>query len=55
MLQMTIVILRLIKLTTRKVFSMANDYLDFDFSPMLLLRNPNHNRNILCALHLEHL
>ena len=65
MLHITSVILRLIKLTTRKVLSMANDYFDFNFSPMLLLRNPNHNRNVLChnivclgvlamtALHLE--
>ena len=67
MLNMTSVILRLIKLTTRTFLRMANDYFDFDFDfiPMLLLRNSNHNRNITChnivslgvivvtALHLE--
>ena len=65
MLYMTSVILGLIKLMTRKVLSIANGYFDFNFSPMLLLRNPNYNRNILChnivslgvlavtALHLE--
>ena len=65
MLHITSVILRLIKLMTRKVLSTVNDYFDSNFSPMLLLRNPNHNRNILChnivslgvlaitALHLE--
>ena len=65
MLHITIVILGLIKLTTKKVLSMVNDYFDFNFSPMLLLRNLNHNRNALChnivslgvlamtALHLE--
>ena len=67
MLNMTRFILRLIKLPTRTFLRMANDYFDFDFYfiPMLLLRNSNHNRNIICynivslgvivvtALHLE--
>ena len=48
MLHVTSIILGLIKLTTRKVLSMDNDYFDFNFSPMLLLRNPNYNRNIFC-------
>ena len=48
MLHMTSVILGLIKLTSRKVLSMDNDYFDFNFSLMLLLRNPNYDRNILC-------
>ena len=45
---MSSVILGSIKLTTRKVLSVANDYFDFNFSPILLLNNPNFNRNILC-------
>ena len=67
MLNMTSVILRLIKLTTRTFLRMANDYFDFDFDfiPMFLLMSSNHDRNIIChnivsldvivvtALHLE--
>ena len=65
MLHMTSVILGLIKVTTREVLSLTNDYFDFNFGPMLLLRSPTYNRNMLChdivnpgvlamtALHLE--